>query len=201
MVKKYLIPGIVGLVVILITGTLIAKCARNKDPKKHNEVRLNIINKDILETATADKYRKTIDSLKLAVLRASNKKEYVYFPVRQKAQEAVKKYEIKPTIENCSNAVVLLKTQTNLADSIIRNLKQVIVYNDTTIASYKRTVSAKDKSISQLNAGYEKAIEDLKQAKKPKRFGLGIQAGGTLGKNIKPTPYVGIGVSYNIIRF
>ena len=36
---------------------------------------------------------------------------------------------------------------------------------------------------------------------KPKKFGIGFQVGGTLTKEFMPTPYIGIGLSYNIIRF
>lgn len=31
-----------------------------------------------------------------------------------------------------------------------------------------------------------------------KRFGFGFQAGGGIDKNLKPTPYLGVGLSYNI---
>jgi len=36
---------------------------------------------------------------------------------------------------------------------------------------------------------------------KQKKFGIGLQAGSTLTSDLKPRPYFGIGVSYNIIRF
>lgn len=35
----------------------------------------------------------------------------------------------------------------------------------------------------------------------PKKFGIGIQAGYGFSEGLKPRPYVGIGVSYNFIRF
>jgi hypothetical protein len=201
MVKKYLYPGLLVLAVIIMTGTLISKCARNKATDKHTEVRLNIVNQDILETAKADKYRKTIDSLKLAVLITSKQKEYVYIPIKIKSDSIVKEYITVPTPENCDNAVAILRVRSNYADSLITDLKKINVINDTIIASYKRTVVAKDQTMSELNIGYENAIEDLKQAKKPRRFGIGVQAGATLDKKISPTPYIGIGLSYNLIRF
>jgi len=201
MVKKYLYPGLLVLAVLIMTGALISKCARNKATDKHTEVRLNIVNQDILETAKADKYRKTIDSLKLAVLITSKQKEYVYIPIKIKSDSIVKEYIKIPTPENCDNAVAILRVRSNYADSLITDLKKINTLNDTLISSYKRTVIAKDKTISDLNTGYENAIEALKQAKKPKRFGLGVQAGATLDKKINPTPYIGIGLSYNLIRF
>ncbi len=36
---------------------------------------------------------------------------------------------------------------------------------------------------------------------KKKRFGLGVQAGGGIDKNLKPIPYIGVGVSYNLLSF
>ncbi len=36
---------------------------------------------------------------------------------------------------------------------------------------------------------------------KKKRFGLGFQAGGGIDKNLKPIPYIGVGVSYNLLSF
>lgn len=35
----------------------------------------------------------------------------------------------------------------------------------------------------------------------PKKFGLGIQSGIGFGNELKPTPYIGIGLSYNLINF
>lgn len=35
----------------------------------------------------------------------------------------------------------------------------------------------------------------------PKKFGLGIQAGYGLSTDFKPQPFIGLGVSYNLIRF
>jgi hypothetical protein len=192
-----------GLIIIalLITGMLIAKCVRNKETNKHTEVRLDIVNKDILETSKANLYRDSIKTLKLALLTKSKKNEYIYLPIKIKAEEAVKEYDKKPTIDNCSTAVAVLRVKSVVADSLMGDLKQINTLNDTLIASLGRTINKKDKAISDLNKGYEAAIKDLGQAKKPRRWGLGIQAGGTLNKNITPTPYIGIGVSYNIIRF
>jgi hypothetical protein len=36
---------------------------------------------------------------------------------------------------------------------------------------------------------------------KPKKFGIGINASYGIGRDFMPTPYVGFGVSYNLIRF
>jgi hypothetical protein len=199
--KKNLFRVLLVLGVVVMTGTLIAKCARNKASDKHTTFKLKINNKDILETAKANKYRKTIDSLKLAVIIASKQKEYVYLPIKVKSDSVVREYIKVPTIENCDNAVTVLRIRSNYADSLIGDLKKINIYNDTLIASYKRTVVAKDKTISELNQGYDNAIQDFKKASRPKRWGLGVQAGATVNKTITPIPYIGIGVSYNLIRF
>lgn len=36
---------------------------------------------------------------------------------------------------------------------------------------------------------------------KPKKWGVGISGGAALGTNFKFTPYIGVGINYNIIRF
>jgi hypothetical protein len=36
---------------------------------------------------------------------------------------------------------------------------------------------------------------------KPKRFGIGVSVGYGITSNLKPTPYIGVGLSYNLIRF
>lgn len=36
---------------------------------------------------------------------------------------------------------------------------------------------------------------------KQKKFGLGLSAGIAIGKDIKPTPYMGVGLNYNLISF
>jgi hypothetical protein len=200
-INKHKYKLLLVLAVVLMTGFLIAKCARNKSTDKHTEVRLNIINKDILETTKADKYRKTIDSLKQIVYIASKQKEYVYLPIKIKSDSIVREYIKVPTPENCDNAVTVLRVRSNYADSLINDLKKINVYNDTLIASYKRTVVAKDQTIKELNKGYEDVINHLKQAKKPRRFGFGINAGYGATANKIPTPYIGVGISYNLVRF
>ena len=36
---------------------------------------------------------------------------------------------------------------------------------------------------------------------RPKRFGIGINGGVTLNSSLKIKPYVGVGLSYNFVRF
>jgi len=36
---------------------------------------------------------------------------------------------------------------------------------------------------------------------KPKKYGIGLQIGWGLTKELKTSPYIGVGLSYNLIRF
>lgn len=200
MVKKYLYPGLIVLAVLIITGTLISKCARNSKGGKHEQVRLDIVNYDLVKSEVAKKYRDSILSLNKALQIALSRKEIEYIPIRIKADSAVKEYVKQPTLARCDDAILLLRVQNTKADSIIGDLKQIGANKDTVIASFGRTVAQKDNTISEFNAAFMDLQEDYKQALKPKRFGLGIQAGYGVGKSIMPTPYIGIGISYNFIR-
>ena len=186
---------LIGLIV-LMTGTLIAKCVRNKEPEKHEQVRLDIVNYDLVNTEKLKKQQDSLIKRNKALELALSKKEIEYIPIRIKAEEAVIKYEKQPIIENCEPAIVLLKTQNVLADSIIVNLKQIGVNKDSLTASKNRLIAVKDKTISDLNTAFLDLNEDLKQAKKPKKwtlsagvgFGMPIPVINHSLKNIKENP-------------
>lgn len=199
--NRYLTAGLISLVIIIITGTLISKCVRNKKIDKHEEVRLDIINYDLVNTDKAKRYQDSVVKRNKALELALSKKEIQYVPIRIEAKKAVKTYEKQPTIQNCDNAVIILKTQNILADSIISDLKQIGVNKDTLLASKDRLISVKDTTIGRFNKAYIRLQNDYKKAAKPRRFGLGMQAGYGIDKTLTPTPYIGIGVSMNIIRF
>jgi hypothetical protein len=48
-------------------------------------------------------------------------------------------------------------------------------------------------------------VAELKSQKfdavKPKKYGLGVQFGYGISSSLKPSPFIGIGMSYNFIRF
>lgn len=48
---------------------------------------------------------------------------------------------------------------------------------------------------------FEIAPDNTNVSAKKKRFGLGLQAGGGIDKNLKPVPYIGVGLSYNLWNF
>ncbi len=58
-------------------------------------------------------------------------------------------------------------------------------------------ISSPDKNMK-IN-GVENFIKDISSP--PTKFGVGVQAGYGLGADLKIQPYIGFGVSYNLIRF
>jgi len=76
---------------------------------------------------------------------------------------------------------------------IVSNLKSQIVIQDTIIQT-------KDSIIYLTNdiINYQEKIIEIKP--KPKRIGIGFQTGYGFTQD-KITPYVGVGVSFNLIRF
>lgn len=58
--------------------------------------------------------------------------------------------------------------------------------------------------MNSLEVEYPKITETIVQKSKPKRWGVGINAGYGIGANdnkIYASPYIGIGISYNIFSF
>lgn len=82
---------------------------------------------------------------------------------------------------------------TAICKEIVSNLKSQIVLQDTIIQK-------KDSIIYLTNdiINYQEKIIKIKP--KPKRFGIGIQTGYGFTSD-KITPYVGVGVSFNLVRF
>ncbi|VDH16090.1 Uncharacterised protein [Algoriella xinjiangensis] len=79
----------------------------------------------------------------------------------------------------CAEIVSNLKSQIVLQDTIIQK-KDSIIYLTNTIVNYQDKI--------------------IKIKPKPKRFGIGIQTGYGFNSD-KITPYVGVGVSFNLVRF
>jgi len=122
--------------------------------------------------------QKKIDSIKSTV-KPIEKQIVVY----QEKRESLKKKEkeiIYPK-EDCKEIVSNLKDQLANCDTIVQ-LKDTIIYKERLVIEYK-----------------DKIIEKM-VLPKPKPWGIGIQAGyGLNGKDL--CPYVGVGISYNLIRF
>lgn len=88
-----------------------------------------------------------------------------------------------------------------------------IHHHDTTFIPIPReTTYYQDKEYEAWVTGFNTAIDSIKVFPKtaivevpvypkPKRWGVGLQVGGTYLPKVGPTPYVGIGISYNLLTF
>lgn len=121
---------------------------------------------------------KRIDTIYIDVVKLEEK-------VIEKIVEREKLIEVEKDIiyddEECAEIVENLKEQLEIADEVIVLKDELLMKKDTIIIHQKEIIEIKDFKI------------------KPKRIGVGIQAGmGFDGKDIKP--YVGIGISINILN-
>lgn len=136
------------------------------------QVKTTIVEKKIKIT------QKQIDSLK-ATLKPIEKEIVKYKEKRAELQK--KEIEITYPKEECKEIVENLKQQLSNCDS-------VTAYQDKIIYVDREIIKNQD------------MIIDLKEIPKQKRFGVGIQVGyGITDKQL--SPYIGVGISYNILRF
>lgn len=139
------------------------------------------IQKRYKDTKEVIKYVKTIEKHidTLYLDRKVIEKEIVYkYKYRDKLKEELKKIVIPDT---CKEIVRNYEHQLANCDSIVALKDKIITKTDSVIV-YK-----------------DKIIDKLVMPKK-KPFGVGLQVGITTDtKEVKP--YVGVGVSYNLIRF
>lgn len=119
--------------------------------------------------------QKQIDSIK-ATVKPIEKEVVKWLEKREELKE--KEKEIVYPEEDCKEIVDNLKEQLENCDTVVQ-LKDTIIYKERLVIEYK------DKIIKKM------------VLPKQKPFGIGVNAGyGINGK-----PYVGVGVSYNILRF
>lgn len=75
------------------------------------------------------------------------------------------------------------------------------IYQDSTyravVSGYRPSLD----SISVFRATEVITITETVKVPQNKRWGIGIQAGGTYLPKVGPTPYIGIGISYNLLVF
>lgn len=139
------------------------------------------IQKKYKDTKEVIKYVKTIEKHidTLYVERKVIEKQIVYKEkYRDKLKEELKKIVIPDT---CTEIVRNYEQQLANCDSIVALKDKIIVKTDSVIV-------------------YKDKIIDRLVIPKPKPFGVGIQVGATTDfKEVKP--YIGLGVSYNLIRF
>lgn len=122
--------------------------------------------------------QKRIDSIKSTITPVE--KEVIKY-VEKREQLKKKEKTIVYPIEDCKEIVDNLKEQLENCDQVVK-LKDTIIYKERLVIHYK------DKLIDKM------------VFPKPKRFGVGFQVGATTDlKEVRP--YIGVGVSYNLIRF
>lgn len=76
-------------------------------------------------------------------------------------------------------------------------IKQTVTYSDST---YKAVISGYNPKLDYIETYNTTHYITEFVREKPKKWGIGIQAGYGIGRN-GLQPYVGVGVSYNLIRF
>lgn len=136
------------------------------------QVKTTIVEKKIKIT------QKQIDSL-TATIKPTENKIVRYKEKRAELQN--KEVEITYPKDDCKEIVENLKQQLSNCDS-------VTIYQDKIIYVDREIIKKQD------------VIIDLKELPKQKRFGIGVQVGyGLTEKQL--SPYIGVGVSYNILRF
>ena len=91
-----------------------------------------------------------------------------------------------------------------LHDTLYINLpREQRTYTDTTYTAWISGYRPQLDSI-QIYQRTEYITKEIKTVTKPKRWGIGLQAGYgvTISNNqIKPAPYIGVGLSYSLISF
>ena len=86
----------------------------------------------------------------------------------------------------------------NMIDSLLVDVPITQkVYEDST---YKAWVSGYLPSLDSINVYQKKEIITITKFEKPKKWSIGIQGGIGAGRN-GLTPYIGIGVQYNLVSF
>lgn len=127
---------------------------------------------------------------KQEVVRYEKEIDTVYLEV-EKIKEVIKeKKEERITLKEKEMAI----KYDSICDEIVDNLKAQLKNCDETVVYKDRYISKLDTVIM-----YKDRILEI-PIKKVKPWGIGVQVGTTTDfKEVKP--YVGVGVSYNLIRF
>lgn len=120
-----------------------------------------------------------------------------------------KGFELVPvgTIDRITKQINALEDSLDKKPKIV--VKDSLIYIDVPIESkhygdstYDAWVSGYKPSLDSLRFHYQKEIVKVPIPKYvTKRWGVGVQAGATYLPKVGFTPYVGIGISYNIITF
>lgn len=197
--------GILSCILIFIIIVLLVKTCEqhnvNKQTAQRQENHDQIINHNADNSTIEAQFRASKDSLIQAYNDSLDQQLELINRLESQDKEVVVKYIKTPTLDN-GRAVIAskdkvisgLKGESKIKDKVISEKDQQLESFGNEVQQHKLTISELDKEFQMMNG-------QLAKAKKPKRFGLGIQAGyGTTVTNIKPAPYVGVGISYNLIR-
>lgn len=134
------------------------------------------------DTKEVIKYVKTVEKRidTIYLDRKVIEKQIVYKEkYRDELKEELKKIVIPDT---CKEIVRNYEHQLANCDSIVTLKDKIIVKTDSVIV-------------------YKDKIIDKLVVPKPKPFGIGLQVGATTTDFKEVKPYIGIGISYNLIRF
>jgi len=96
------------------------------------------------------------------------------------------------------------KSQKQQISNLIKAADSCVVIVESQDKRLKEVIADNEKTASELRGLYDElgklqVDNAVLKEKKPKPWGIGIQAGATYDGKTKP--YIGAGVSYNLIRF
>lgn len=101
--------------------------------------------------------------------------------------------EVLPVVpDTCNNEDIFISDSVKVSIPITSK-----VYEDSTYRAY---VSGYHANLDSIFIFPEREVITITQKDKSKRWGIGIQTGYGFGKN-GASPYIGIGISYNLFRF
>jgi hypothetical protein len=124
----------------------------------------------------------------------------------EKALQSALKHAQQPTLENCSHALTdcqhenqakaaVIGTQSEKISSLSRTVKQ----DSSELNRQRMVIGLLNENLKQSNELWQQSETELIKAKRPKRVGIGLNLGYGIS-NSGLTPFVGVGISYNLIR-
>lgn len=197
------IAAVLGIIVLLAAIATCERGLQKKPVKKLETKRVKALNVDSLNSAIKRQYRDSLDRVEQVYADSleAQKHHYRYLMAQDRQTEQV--YRKAPTLVNC-DAVVKSKNQRLAAVEKESKTKDTILkVKDNQIKSHQDELVQKDVTIADLSAGYKKSLELAAKKSRPRRWGLGIQAGYGIAptESLRPAPYVGAGISYNLVRW
>lgn len=192
---------LIGLVMVFLIATYVGKCTRAKPVTEHADNREAIMESDSEESRRDSIHRAEMDKVIQAYQDTIREAKSNYKVIVQKDVRIEYRYRQAPSVAGCDSVIESKNSRIAILETVGRKYEAVDLMNDSLITSYQGSIRAKDQTIVQINKGYEQATQDLQQARKPKRFGIGAQVGYGVGPSLQLGPVVSIGVSYNLIRF